>query len=350
MKKIKIYENEESYQNDLANGLSELDNYLAYSKNNSIVHLKNKYVAYYSVSQHLIDSIQPMYDGKLPLISRCDLFKSITINGNKLDLSDKVREPYKFKTSGTDLTFELGSLILSGDSSFNEKFVLAKHFDTPENGIIELELNDGVNSLIGAFMFSICVTSIDPKIFNDFKSDSLMSIFSTCSSLKDLNLSYLNSIDSNSMFSMFGNCNDLQHIIMKNLNTSKITDMNSMFMSCNSILDLDLTHFDTSNVTNMYSMFLNCKKLKVLDLSNFDTSKVTDMERMFDGCSNLEELKLNNFSTDNVIDSDNMFNKCDSLNEITCKQEFKDWCIEHQSEINLPISMRERGGEKWNVI
>lgn len=349
MNHINLYQTEENYQNSFDN-LNKLEDYLVYTKYNDKINLKKKYILRYSISQHLIDNIQPIYGNKLPLISRCDLFKSIKINNINIDLSDKKRTPYEFKTSGSDLTFELASIILSEDGSFNENFVLTKHFTEPENGIIEVEFNDNVNSLIGAFMFSLCISSLDSRIFEDFKPENLMSIFSTCSNLSNLNLSYLDSSNVTSLFSMFGNCNNLKHIIMPKLITSSVTDMNSMFMSCNSMLELDLTHFDTSNVTNMYSMFLNCKNLETLDLSNFNTIKVTDMESMFDGCTNLKSLKLNNFSISNIIDSRNMFRKCDSLKEITCNQEFKDWCIAHQAEISLPISMRERGDGKWNII
>lgn len=350
MKHINKYNTEELYQNDYLQNLSKLSDYVAYIKSDDKIKLSKKYTLYYSVSQHLIDNIQPSYNNKLPLISRCDLFKSIVINDNIIDLSDKVREPYKFQTSGSDLTFELASLIISKDGFFNENYVLTKHFDKPEQGIIEVELNDNVESLIGGFMFALCLTSIDGRLFKNFTSENLMSLFATCSSLDLLNLSYLNTESSTNMFSMFGNCNNLKKILMKDLNTSNVTDMNSMFMSCNNLLDLDLTHFNTSKVTNMYSMFLNCKQLKTLDLSSFDTSKVTDMENMFDGCINLEELKLNNFSIASVNDSNNMFHKCDSLKSITCNQEFKDWCILNQSIIDLPISMRERGDGKWNII
>lgn len=350
MEYIKLYKTEELYQNDLENNLNKLDNYLVYIENNNKVNLKNKFIFYYSVSDYLINNVQPTYNGKLPLISRCDLFKTIKINGKEIDLSDKIREPHIFTETGNNLTFELGSLILSNDNSFNEKFVLSKTFTKPEKGIIELELNDNVTTLLGGFMLDLCITSIDEKIFDNIDSNSAMSLFATCSNLDVLNLNYFDTTKVTNMFSMFGNCNNLTKILVTKFDTSNVIDMNSMFMSCNSLINLDLTHFNTSNVTNMYSMFLNCKKLESLDLSSFDTSKVTDMENMFSGCVSLKELKLNNFSINNIIDSNNMFNKCDSLNEITCSQEFKDWCIAHQAEINLPISMRERGDGKWNII
>lgn len=348
MKYINTFNTKTDFDNEKTK-MDMLPHFVSLIKESNTIHIKKKYSFHYRITDYLINNIQPSYDNKLPLISRCDLFRRIYIDGVEVDLNDKVRTPHIFTTSGNDLIFELGSLILT-DNGFNEKYVLTKHFDSPVDGIIEVEFNEDIPEIIGAFMFNTCITSIDKNIFALFNPTSLMSLFSTCSILKNINLSYLNSINVNNMFSMFANCNELTEIIFDNVDTSKVTDMNSMFMSCNNLLELDLTHFNTSNVTNMYSMFLNCKKLHTLDLSSFDTSNVIDMESMFDGCINLNTLKLNNFSFKNVSDMAHMFHNCTSLNEITCTQEFKDWCIENQDIIELPFALRERGDGKWNII
>lgn len=349
MKYINIYNTIQTYNLHETSDLEELPNYLVLVRENDKIYTKEKYILHYKITDYLINNVQPTYNNRLPLITRCDLFKSIIIDGVEVDLSGKVREPYQFKTTGSDLTFELGSLILT-EQGFNENYVLTKHFDSPQEGIIELELNKDVKTLIGGFMFDLCLTNIDARIFKDIKSDNLMSLFSSCSHVSDIDLQYLNTDNVTNMFSMFANCNDLIKIPTLNFNTSNVTDMNSMFMSCNSLIDVDLTHFDTSNVTNMYSMFLNCRKLVTLDLSSFDTSKVVDMESIFNGCNNIEKLYLDKFSTDSVTDKDNMFKYCNKLNYIRCTQAFKDWCITNQDIISLPVSMREEGDGIWEII
>ena len=349
MKNINIYNTVQTYNIHEVSDLENLTNFLVLVRENNKIYIKDKFFFHYKVTDYMINNIQPLYNGKLPLITRCDLFKNIKIDDIEIDLSDKVREPYQFKTTGSDLTFELGSLILT-ENGFNENYVLTKHFDIPQEGIIELELNKNVKSLIGGFMFDLCFTNIDAKIFEKINSDNLMSLFSSCSHISNIDLQYLNTDKVTNMFSMFANCNDLIKIPKLNFNTENVTDMNSMFMSCNSLTDVDLTHFNTNKVTNMYSMFLNCRKLVTLDLSSFDTSNVIDMENIFNGCINIQNLYLDNFSIENLKDYDNMFKYCDNLIYIRCKQEFKDWCLKNQDVVSLPQTMRNNGNGNWDII
>ena len=104
----------------------------------------------------------------------------------------------------------------------------------------------------------------------------------------------------------FGDCVD----------TSNVTKMNSMFGSCSSLVDLDLSRFDTSNVVNMGGMFEDCSSLTSLDVSSFDTSNVTDMSGMFSGCSSLTSLDVGGFDTSNVTDMSYMFNNCSGLTSL----------------------------------
>lgn len=92
---------------------------------------------------------------------------------------------------------------------------------------------------------------------------------------------------------------------------------------------------DTSQVTSMSFMFANCDNLVSADLSNVTTEKVTSVLCMFQWCSRLTFLDVSNFDMSNVTDSSSMFEGCDALTHIRCKQSFKDWCLEHRSNIEL---------------
>ena len=63
-----------------------------------------------------------------------------------------------------------------------------------------------------------------------------------------------------------------------------------MFTSCSSLKELDLSNFNTNNVRAMCHMFTGCSSLKELNISNFNTKKVIDMSYMLFLC--LDELKL----------------------------------------------------------
>lgn len=100
---------------------------------------------------------------------------------------------------------------------------------------------------------------------------------------------------------------------IENLDTSQVTNMVSMFSNCGELTNLDLSHFDTSNVTNMSQMFFWCSGLTRLDVSNFNTSNVTNMSGMFSKCSSLISIDLSYFDTSKVTNMSNMFSHCNSL-------------------------------------
>ena len=68
--------------------------------------------------------------------------------------------------------------------------------------------------------------------------------------------------------------------------------MGSMFSECSSLRELNLSNFNTNNVTNMAGMFCECSSLRELDLSNFNTNIVIDMRGMFSGCSDQFKNKI----------------------------------------------------------
>ncbi len=98
------------------------------------------------------------------------------------------------------------------------------------------------------------------------------------------------------------------------LNTSEVTNMNSMFSECSSLRNLDLSRFNTSNVTDMEHMFYYCSNLTSLDISTFNTSKVTRMSFMFMGCTNLQTIYAGiGWSIAAVGYNERMFTDCTSL-------------------------------------
>ena len=118
---------------------------------------------------------------------------------------------------------------------------------------------------------------------------------------------------------MFENMDNLANINgLQYLNTESVTDMNSMFQSCTSLTELDLSHFNTANVTSMWGMFQGSSSLTSLDLSSFNTANVTDMENMFSGCTGLVKVFLTNFTTPKTPRTNKMFYNCSSLRCILC--------------------------------
>ncbi|MBR5036303.1 MAG: BspA family leucine-rich repeat surface protein [Prevotella sp.] len=87
----------------------------------------------------------------------------------------------------------------------------------------------------------------------------------------------------------FNNCSALASISgLEYLNTSNVTTMQNMFSSCTSLTELDLTGFDISNLVNTNQMFYGCSNLDAIYASgNWATDKITDSSDMFGVCNNL---------------------------------------------------------------
>lgn len=149
---------------------------------------------------------------------------------------------------------------------------------------------------------------------------------------------------------MFCNCLNVKELNVNNFNTSNVVGASFLFSNCINLSSLCLVRWDTSKMKYMNFMFYNCRKIKVLDLSSFDTSNVRNMCYMFGGCNDLVSLDLSNFDISNVIYINDMFYNCESLTYITCKQSFKDFCIQNQDNIVLPESMRDGGNGIWDII
>lgn len=102
--------------------------------------------------------------------------------------------------------------------------------------------------------------------------------------------------------------------------------------------------------TSFNSAFMNCSRLSVFKAPNVNTAFVTDVSKMFYNCTNLNSIDVSNWYIDNITSMQDMFYKCNSLTHIKCTQKFKDWCIEHQDEIQLPYPMKEGGKGTWEII
>ena len=127
-------------------------------------------------------------------------------------------------------------------------------------------------------MFDGCssLTSLDVSSFNTSKVNNYSSfagMFSGCISLKALDLSnfdFSNTYASSytGIYALFSGCKSLETITFPStvtFNKSGIC-MGNMFSSCSSLRSLDLSGFDTIKVTDMNGMFQYCYKLSNLTL------------------------------------------------------------------------------------
>ena len=163
-------------------------------------------------------------------------------------------------------------------------------------------------------MFASCssLTNLDVSHFDTGNVTDMCNMFGYCYSLSSLDLIFETGCVKDMSY-MFYDCTSLTNLNVSGLNTRNVTDMECMFSGCSNLTNLDVSHFDTSNVTNMTAMFSGCSNLTSLDVSNFNTSNVTSMNSMFGGCTALTTLDVSHFDTSNVIYMGGMFYECHSL-------------------------------------
>ncbi|WP_412988940.1 MBG domain-containing protein [Pediococcus siamensis] len=133
---------------------------------------------------------------------------------------------------------------------------------------------------------------------------SCIYMFNGTSSLASLNLSGWNTSKVNNMQQMFSNMTLLTNLDLgDNWETSSVTTMYQMFAGDTALPTLDVSDWDTSSLTTAAQMFNKDKALSQLDFSNWDTSKVTNMALMLSGMTGLKQITFGTgFVTTNVTD------------------------------------------------
>ena len=198
------------------------------------------------------------------------------------------------------------------------------------------------NTSFWFFGFTNLTSVVGIENLNTSDVSNMAQMFTSCSSLTNLDVSRFNTVNVTNMAAMFAECRNLTSLDVSGFNTAKVTDMGGMFQNCLSLTNLDLSHFDTHNVTDMVQMFFGCSALTTLDVSNFNTENVkafflmfaacrsltsldvssfntasaTEIDRMFSQCTGLTTLDLHNFNTDNVTNMSDMFFECSNLKSI----------------------------------
>ena len=87
--------------------------------------------------------------------------------------------------------------------------------------------------------------------------------------------------------SLFYTCASLNQVDISGFDTSASSDFSKMFVGCTALATIvGLDKLNTTNATSFEMMFNNCG-LTEIDISSFDVSKVTNMNMMFRSCTNL---------------------------------------------------------------
>lgn len=191
-------------------------------------------------------------------------------------------------------------------------------------------------------MFKNCKSIERINIGGDWSNvTNLNTMFFTCSSLMEMDLSELNLgnvTDMGYMFRyctniksiklsktitnvtnmtyMFGDCNSLTHIDLSGYDLRKLTSFTYVFQDCTSAESIDLSNTDFSSSTNLQNLFARCTNVKSINLSNCNFSKVTNMGSIFSGCTLLDTIDMSNCNFDSIQNISYIFSSLPSLREV----------------------------------
>lgn len=235
MKFLKKYNTYNDFKYDLINNDKILCAYIADMDNILISNEQTKFLIQYEINENLINTAQQM-NTKIPLLTRCDLFKSIAIDGINIDLSAKKRKPYIFQTQNiNDIGFELSNLIFP-NGHFNEEYVLLTDLQ-PKKGVIQVELFDNIppQSYIGLFALSWPLVSIDNNFFAKICTNNISYMFFYCTNLQTINLSKLNMQNIQYSDYLFYNCIHLSNTLIHFNECKELISYKHMFDNCYSL-------------------------------------------------------------------------------------------------------------------
>ena len=110
--------------------------------------------------------------------------------------------------------------------------------------------------------------------------------------------------------------------------TDSVENMRYMFAYCSSLKNIDFSYLKVPNLEDMSFMFLECESLIYANLSDFNISEVATMEKMFYKCSSLEYINFNNSYSSRGIYMSNLIDLTYSLKNLV-------FCVKDDTVLNI---------------
>lgn len=123
---------------------------------------------------------------------------------------------------------------------------------------------------------------------------------------------------SKSIADAFANCPNLAAVEGVNAwNMEGIVICSSLFISCSSLREVDLSGLDMSCVVDANSMFWRCGSLERVDVSGWDLARCDSIHSLFQGCRSLTDVKgLSELHCPAVRNIAGLFSGCEMLSSI----------------------------------
>ena len=94
---------------------------------------------------------------------------------------------------------------------------------------------------------------------------------------------------------MFSGCSNLEKLDISYLNTENSKSFESMFLGSSKLKEINVSNFKTKNCESIRYMFERCSSIECIDMLNWDMNKIGmyDIQCLFAYCSNLKSIKMN---------------------------------------------------------
>lgn len=315
----------------------------------------------YASYSHLFDDTNYHGDDNYDL-------KSIYIDFNGIDTSSLTDMSYMFNNCQDVESIILKNINTSNVTDMSYMFYYVSAYSDKLKTLDISSFNTSKVTNMSSMFYNFRFNTLDLSNFNTSNVTNMDEMFRDAS-IANLDISNFNftKASTNSMFFT----TNLSKIIAKNcvvsskfpsfmmiryLDASNISITSSKYFRifygieyletaiCN-----DLNQTNCPRLTSFNSAF-NLDYIKHIELNNMNLPLLTDVSYMFNNMSSLEHIEITGIDVSKLENYDNMFYNTENVNYIKCNIEFKEWCIQHQNEINLPSQMREEGFGTWEIV
>ena len=91
------------------------------------------------------------------------------------------------------------------------------------------------------------------------------------------------------------------------IDTSELSDFDTMFSTCTKLKEINLTNIVSEHIKSTYQMFANCYNMTSADLRGLKCTNLTSAGNMFYNCAALTYLDIRNLDLSKLVSYNNMF-------------------------------------------
>ncbi|MGL5315917.1 MAG: BspA family leucine-rich repeat surface protein [Peptostreptococcaceae bacterium] len=250
---------------------------------------------------NVVSSIPPSTAGKI------EIENAVALNIYSTSSSFSVGIPSMIELRGAlDMTNTTKSMNMFYNCS-KLNYIDMEYFKTTENLTDVFGMFNGCSSLKLLDISSLNLHGVT-RIDWFCKNCSSLKVFKSLAVYNTYNFSLVTTCSD-----MFSGCTNLKYIDLSFLREARVSQTTGMFRNCTSLIEVKNFDMDTTSLYSASEMFANCSSLTSLNLDSF-TGYSTDVGGMFYNCSSLE--KINLMSVTSINNYSNMFFGCVALTEI----------------------------------